>query len=140
VYYRGTDKYIETLLDSYDSYYDKLMKVITEYEPTNNQLQIIIQSDSGQFVDYMKNKLQNMNIICITENEVSYNNHGIHNEKIHAENYNAMFYFLPTILIMSKCKYLICCSNNVSITMMFYRYLYKKNVENIFQTHEKKWL
>jgi hypothetical protein len=140
VYYRGTDKICETILDSYDSYYNKLIEVISEYEPSNNKLQIIIQSDSGHFSNYMNNKLQNMNIICITENEVSYNNYGIHNEKSRAENYNDMLYLLPTILIMSKCKYLICCSNNVSIVMMFYRYLYINNVDNIFQNYEKKWL
>ena len=140
VYYRGSDKITETTLDSYDSYYDKLMQIISEYEPMNNKLQIIIQSDAGQFVDYMKNKLQNTNIICITENVISYTNNGIHNEQSNIENYNNMLYLLPTILIMSKCKYLICCSNNVSIVMMFYRYLYKNNIDNIFQNYEKTWL
>lgn len=140
VYYRGTDKIVETTLDSYDSYYDKLMQIISKYEPMNNKLQIIIQSDAGQFVDYMKHKLQNTNIICITENATSYNNYGIHAEQSYRDNYNNILYLLPTILIMSKCKYLICCSNNVSIVMMFYRYLYKNNIDNIFQNYEKTWL
>ena len=52
LYYRGTDKHQETIIDSFDSYYNKLNELISK----DNTLQILIQSDSGQFLDYIKNK------------------------------------------------------------------------------------
>ena len=72
VYYRGTDKIKETTLDTFDSYYNKLIEVKT------NETQILIQTDSAPFLDFMKDKLSN--VIVIQENKVSYTNSGIHNE------------------------------------------------------------
>jgi hypothetical protein len=140
IYYRGTDKYTETVLDSYNSYYNKLIQIISDNKSINNNFQIIIQTDSAPFLDYMKNKLQSYDIIIIEENSVSYTNVGIHNEKNNIDNYKDMLILLSIMLIMSKCKYLICSSNNVSIVMMFYRYLYKNNVYNVYQNLNLNWL
>lgn len=140
LYYRGTDKKTETALDSFDSYYNKLKEVISNYENKDNKFQIIIQTDSANFLDFMKDKLVDENIIIIKENDVSYNDKGIHNEKNFAENYRDIHYLLPSVLIMSKCKYLLTSSNNVSIVMMFYRYLYKNNIENSHQNLNLEWL
>lgn len=135
LYYRGTDKFNETAIDSFDSYYKKLIEVISNDE----KLQIIVQTDSAQFLDFMKTK-QNLNIIIIHENDVSYSNKGIHNEKSHAENFIDIQYFFSTILIFAQCKHIICSSSNVSVVMMFYRYIYRNNIENIHQNYNLKWL
>jgi hypothetical protein len=136
LYYRGTDKYTETAIDSFDSYYNKLNDVISN----DKELQIIIQTDSAQFLDFMKTKQPHLNIIIINENDVSYTNNGIHNEKSHSENFADIHYFLSTILILAKCKHVICSSSNISVVMMFYRYIYRNNVENIHQNYNLKWL
>jgi hypothetical protein len=136
LYYRGTDKISETKIDTFDSYYQKLNEIITE----NKTLQILIQSDSAPFIDFMKEKCKNMNCIIIHENKTSYKNIGIHNEnhnkkKDHA-NYYDIQYLFSTFLIFSKCKYIVCGSSNGSVSMMFYR----GNANNVFQNLNRTWL
>jgi len=79
IYYRGTDKARETELDSFEKYYHKL-KDILENENDKN-IQIILQTDTKHFIDYMKQKnINNENIIIVEENRTSDTNIGIHNE------------------------------------------------------------
>lgn len=132
LYYRGTDKHTETPIDSFESFYEKL-KGITDYD---NNLQIIIQTDSSPFLDYMKEKCADKNVIVIKENSTSYTNKGIHFEKTSSENYKDMQYLLATFLIISKCKYVICSSGNCSVWIMFYR----NNANKVYQSLNKIWL
>jgi hypothetical protein len=131
LYYRGTDKCVETKIDSYDSYYNKLIE-LTNKEPN---LQILIQTDTAQFINYMNEKQIN-NVIVISENSTSYTNRGIHKEKTPSDNYNDVQTLFATFLIISKCKYIICSSGNCSIWMMYYR----ENANNVFQNLNKVWL
>ena len=133
IYYRGTDKYIETPLASFESFYNKLNEIL---ERENPGMQILVQTDSGQFLDYMKEKCIDDKIIVIAENGISYTNKGIHNEKTNKENYVDMHYLLSTFLILSKSKHLICSSSNCSIWMMYYR----GGAENVYQSLNGKWL
>ena len=133
IYYRGTDKYLETPLASFESFYNKLNEVL---EKENPGMQILVQTDSGQFLDYMKEKCVNNKIIVITENGTSYTNKGIHNEKTNKENYVDMHFLLSTFLILSKSKHLICSSSNCSIWMVYYR----GGAENVYQSLDGKWL
>ena len=133
LYYRGTDKHIETLIDNFDSYYNKLNEIINK----ENNIQILIQTDSAQFLDYLKQKCtNNKNIIIIKENSTSYTNTGIHHEKSRHENYMDIQKLFATFLIISKCKYVICSSGNCSIWMMYYR----GNADNVHQNLNKVWL
>jgi hypothetical protein len=140
LYFRGTDKAGETELDSFESYYNKLIEIIKLSE---QNIQIIIQTDSAYFLDFIKNK--GLNIIVIRENDVSYTNRGIHNEKTFNENYIDIQNLFATFLIISKCKYLICSSGNGSIWMMYYRMMYEKPIKNdpiknVHQNLNKNWL
>jgi hypothetical protein len=131
LYYRGTDKITETELDSFENYYNKLNEIINN----QNNIQIIIQTDSAQFLDFMKNK-SIQNIIVIKENDISYQDKGLHFEKTNEENYRDIKYLFATFLIISKCKYIICSSGNCSIWMMYFR----KNANNVFQNLNKRWI
>lgn len=131
LYYRGTDKYKETPIDSYESYYQKLKEIIKN----DKKIQILIQTDSTPFLDYMKKNCFNKNIIIIKENSTSSTNKGIHFEKSSSENYKDMQNLFATFLIISKCKYIICSSGNCSVWIMFYR----KNAKNVYQNLNKKW-
>jgi hypothetical protein len=133
LYYRGTDKYIETKLGGFKSYYDKLNEIINKEE--NKNVQILLQTDSAQFLDYMKEKKIN-NIIVIQQNKVSYTSRGIHKEQTRKTNHQDIKYLFATFLIISKCKYLICSSGNCSIWMMYYR----ENANNIYQFLNDKWM
>ena len=130
VYYRGTDKSIETQIASFDEFYTKIKEISELY--VNKQ--IIIQTDTSQFVDYINNKILK-NIIIIKENTTSYSKRGIHNEKISEENYYDMINLFSTFLILSKCKYIICGSGNCSLWIM----LYRSNNKNIHQFLNGKW-
>lgn len=130
VYYRGTDKKNETALSSFDDFYKQIIEIIN----ININIKILIQTDTAKFIDYINDK-KLKNIIIINENKFSYTNKGIHNEQLKNTNYNDMFLFLSTILIISKCKYIICNSCNCSLWIM----LYRGNGKNIIQYLNGTW-
>ena len=130
VYYRGTDKIEETRLASFDDFYNQIIKIVN----INENIKIVLQTDSSQFIDYI-NKKKMKNVVIIDENKTSYTNKGIHNEQSSYTNYYDMFNFLSTIIILSKCKYFICSSGNCSIWTM----LYRGNNENVIQYLTGTW-
>ncbi len=130
LYYRGTDKRVETQIDSFESYYNILCELLTR----DNNLQILIQTDSGPFLDFMKSKNLN-NVIIIDEISTSYQYIGIHNENSREKNYTEIQTLFATFLIMSKCKYIICSSCNPIVWMMYYR----GNSDNIYQNLDTIW-
>ncbi len=83
---------------------------------------------------YINNK-KLKNIIIIEENKISNTNKGIHKEQSFDTNYYDMFDFFATILIISKCKYIILNSGNCSIWINFYR----ENNKNVFQYLNGIW-
>jgi len=130
VYYRGTDKYIETQLESFENYVYNIENIIQK-----NNGNIILQTDSAPFLDFVLSKKLNAKIIIIKENGVSYGKIGTHYERTREENYADIQYLLATILILSECKYIITSSGNVSIWMMFFR----GNAHNVFQNLDLTW-
>jgi hypothetical protein len=134
VYYRGTDKKCETHIDRFDSFYNKIIDLFQSIN--NEKTQILIQTDTTQFVDYIKPKLVDKNVIIIKENTTSNTEKGIHYENNNIQNYNDIQILLSISLIMSKCKHIICTSGNVSIWTMFFR----ENAENVHQNLNCKWL
>jgi hypothetical protein len=135
LYYRGTDKKTQTPLASFDSFYDKLNEVLNKCD--NNNVQILIQTDSAQCLDYLKEKCLNKNIIVISENRTSYEDNGILYENTPTENYFAIQYLMATFLIISKCKYIILNSSCGSLMSMYFRE--GKNLENVFQNLNNNW-
>jgi len=130
VYYRGTDKIIETQISSFENFYNK----IKEISDLDVNKYIIIQTDTAPFIDYINSK-NLKNIIIFNENSTSYSNVGIHNEKTNEENYNDMLNLFSIFLIISKCKYIICSSGNCSLWMM----LYRENNKNVYQFLNDEW-
>lgn len=132
VYYRGTDKFEETLLEiPFDTFYKQIMQIIN----LNKSLKILIQSDSAQFIDYINGK-NVKNTIIFDENDTSYSNKGIHRDpKTSSNNYYSIFNFLSIVIIISRCKYIICNSGNCSLWMM----LYRGNSNNVIQNLNGKW-
>jgi hypothetical protein len=134
IYYRGTDKYQETAIDSFDSFYNKLSELLEIIN--NNNITILIQSDTAQFVDYIKSKSIINPVIIFNEMETSYTNKGIHYEHTSEQNYKDISYLFASVLIMSKCKYILCSSGNVSMWIM----LYRGNAMNVHQNLNLKWI
>lgn len=134
LYYRGTDKIIEMPLDTFDSYLTKLNEVLLSTNSSSTQ--ILVQTDSGGFLDFMKEKLKDKNVIIIHETSVSYTLHGIHNEKTQNENFIEMQHVMAAFLILSKCKHLICSSGNTSMWMA----LFRGHGSNIYQNMNRSWI
>lgn len=131
VYYRGTDKFKETALDSFESFL-LTIKNVTEH----NDNTILLQTDSEPFLNYILNKNLAKKIIVISENAVSNKNTGIHYERSKVENFIEIQYLLATILILAECNALITSSGNVSIWMMFFRGC----ANNVYQSLNMNWL
>jgi hypothetical protein len=134
VYYRGTDKIKEIKLDSFESFQNQLNKLLLIVE--NNDVQILLQSDSAQFLDYMTNNNKNKNIIIIKELAPSYTSKGTHFERTKEQNYIDIKNLFAIVLIMSKCKYIICNNGNVVQWMI----LYRGNGNNVHQNLNFKWV
>ncbi len=131
LYYRGTDKRTETPISSFQSFYDKLSSVIQN----DSDVQILLQTDSTHFLDFIKPK-NLKNVIIINELVTSHTMNGVHNEHAYAFNHEQMKYFLATILIIAQCKHIITGSGNVSIWAMFYR----GHADGVFQFLSDRWL
>lgn len=131
VYYRGTDKHRETQLANFDDFYSKILEITH----INSNIKILIQTDTAQFIDYINSKNLD-NIIIMDENKTSYTNEGIHNIQTSDDsNYYHIFDFLPIVIIISQCKYIICSSGNCSIWMM----LYRGNGKDVIQYLNGNW-
>lgn len=128
VYYRGTDKLRETQLGDFNKYYDKIASL------KNDDSQIMIQTDTKPFLDYMKSKYPDC--ICFDENKVSNKIYGIHNENTNNVNYNDIKYLFATFLIMAESKHLVMSSGNCSLWMTYYR----GHVDNIYQCLHNSFL
>jgi hypothetical protein len=139
VYYRGTDKITETALDSFDSYYAKLNELLSQHSD-NHGCKILLQSDSAQFFDYMKDKFRDSthssNLVIIDEIAPSSTTAGTHNERNQQTNHSDIKHLFAVVLNISKCKHIICSSGNVSQWMM----LYRGNAVNVHQSLNLKWL
>jgi len=136
IYYRGTDKHQETPLGSFDVYAAKMRDVLR----ANPDLQIILQSDSYPFLEYMfdyadAHKLQN-NISVFEENVTTASDQGVHFLRRGDKAYQDIQHLFASVLVMAQCKYIICSSGNVSLWMMYYR----GNAKNVHQFLKNRWI
>ena len=130
LYYRGTDKYTETEIGSFETFECRIVEILI----FNPNLKIILVTDSTKCLEYFKNKFPS-NLIVITENRTSSTDKGIHNESTSLQNYEDMVNLFSIFLILSKCRYLICSSGNCSIFMV----LYRGSGKNVCQYHNGTW-
>jgi len=112
VYYRGTDKINETQLGSYNEYLNKCI----ELSDKNHELFFLIQTDETEFEYYILENFKNKNIIILKE--LSAERNFEHAKKL-----------LAISIILSKTKYIICSSGNVSLWTI----LFRGNANNIYQ-------
>lgn len=139
IYYRGTDKTSETKLDSFDRYYEKLTNILNT--DNNDNCKILLQSDSTQFFDYMKCKLQGSrhfaNLVIIEEIVPTKSTTvGTHLERTGQTNHSEIKHLIAVVMLISKCKHVICSSGNVSMWIM----LYRGNSVNVHQNLNLSWM
>ena len=124
VYYRGTDKGSETPLGSFNDFKIKVQKIRTTEK-------VLVQTDSAGFLEAM----DGIDFLRIEENPVTHGEKGIHLQNTPSVNYEAIKYFLATILIMARCKSIICSSGNCSLWLMYYR----GHAKNVWQNLNNEW-
>jgi hypothetical protein len=134
LYYRGTDKHHETTISSFDLFSSKLQDILSIIK--DDSIQILIQTDCAQFLDYMNETIYKNRLIIIKELEPSYNYSGVHYERTVSENYRDIKFLLAILCIMSRCKYVICSSGNVSLWLI----LYRGCSDNVYQILNDCWL
>jgi len=124
LFYRGNDKATESKLPGYDEYITYAETVIT----INPNIKFLIQSDETNFINEMQHYFPN-NIIFKDEIRHIYKTNTTVDVVYKEKNYEFSLYFFAIILIISKCKYIICNSGNCALWMYFYR----KTPENMVQ-------
>lgn len=126
LFYRGLDKITEF---SIPSYRDVLIKA-RELQEQNPDIKFVIQSDETDFINAALLEFPNA-IVFRDETRSVYRQITsvdlIYQEK--NENYYYSKLFLAIVLIMSKCKYVICNTGNISLWIC----LYRGNSNNVFQ-------
>lgn len=127
LFLRGNDKATECNIPNYNEYIIKGKRILSQ----NKNIKFLIQSDEKEFIDEMKNNFPN-NIVFYDEIRIINKNiaktvdeKGLTREK----NYKYILNFLAIVVIMSKCKYVICNTGNISLWILFFR----KNINNFCQ-------
>ena len=131
VYYRGTDKFKEVNICDFYDFEQKVKEILNN---SSAKLKILLVTDSKQMLNNFKSKFTN--ILFIEENKISETSNGIHNENSSSENHYDIMYLMATFLILAKCNFFVCGSNNGALWTMFYR----ENNINVYQNFNGKWI
>lgn len=127
LFYRGNDKTRETNLPTYSDFNDKLNSIIEK------KSQILIQSDETEFLNYFQKLYPKSSLIFEDEiRHVGKSDVSVENLKYDAtveEKLDFIYNFIAIVIIMSKCKKIICTSGNISLFIA----LYRNNSNNIYQ-------
>ena len=127
LFLRGNDKATECAIPDYNKYIVKGKELLH----SNPNLKFLIQSDEYEFIIEMCNNFPN-HIVFADEIRViskdtsrTVDNHG----RTPQINHKFAMNFLAIVYIMSKCKYVICNSGNISVWIL----LYRKHINDFYQ-------
>lgn len=107
----------QTQMETYEMYLLQVEEIINQ----NSGLQVLVNSVDNGFLEYMREK---MHMDCV------YLDNDMENREIFSKK------CLAVVLLMSKCKYIVCSSDECSLWTMYYR----GNSTNVYQRLENKWL
>ena len=132
IFYRGNDKMTEMNLPSYKDFADHadLIKFI------DNNIKFLIQSDETEFIQTFMERYSGKSFFF--KDEIRHINRQINTVDLIQQNTNNYYskLFLSIMIIMSKCKYVICNSGNCSMWIS----LFRGNADNIIQEMNGKWV
>ena len=131
LFYRGNDKIQETNLPPYEAFLEQARK----YKENNPNTQFIIQSDETDFIEQLQTEFPDSIVFHKYIRHIRKSNTSV--DKLNTElNYQYSKYFLAIVLIMSKCKQIVCISGNISMWISFFR----GNADKIEQFKETIWV
>lgn len=135
LFYRGNDKAGETDPGDYNEFVIRAYKLYKK----NKNLRFLVQSDETDFIELCQECLPEH---VVFENEIRHirRNKRTTVDMQNFDNYKYAKYFLAIMIIMSKCKHVICNSGNISLWIYFFRYIRnRKNISNFQQYLKNKW-
>jgi hypothetical protein len=131
LFYRGNDKKRETTLCKYSDIIEKSIEILKD----NPNVKFLIQSDETEFIEEFG--LLYPNHIIFHDEIRHINKCDSTVDKVLSEtNYKFSKYFLSIVIIMSKCKHIICGSGNISMWIVFFR----GHMQNVHQYFNDKWV
>jgi hypothetical protein len=128
LFYRGLDKKTEFILPSYDKVFTQA-RIILEKNPN---IRFLIQSDELEFIEAALCEFPGSIVFRDETRSATINNTTGTLEMIFRKDNNNLYYskmFLSIMLLMSKCKWVICNTGNCSIWIT----LFRGNSVNVFQ-------
>ena len=131
LFYRGNIKSTECKLPSYEEHMFQADKIMTN----NPDIKFLVQSDETEYLNTMLEAYTNSFKFDEIVHMYRHNN-CVTNYCTNEVNHIYSQYFLAIIYIMSKCKYVICNSGNISSWICYFR----KNTNNVFQYIEDKFV
>ena len=131
IFYRGNDKNTETLIPSYDTMYLKYNELLE-----NSSINTILQSDESEFFNFFTNKIKNYTIFNNEIKHIPKQQSSINHIYDVTTRLELIKNFLAIVYIMSKCKYIICTSGNISLWVTYFR----KNSYNVYQYLNNSWV
>jgi len=117
LFFRGNDKATETQLPSYNEYIIRGKEI----QKANPAIRFIVQSDELEFVTAMKQAFGSSVIVFTEETRMISKESTSVDIFFKKENHIFSKYFLAIVLIISKCKFVVCNSGNISLWIVLYR-------------------
>lgn len=132
VFYRGTDKVVETKVAQYDDFIEKSKEVLDK----NPNHKFLLQTDEVEFLELFYQNFPNT--FHIKKIPQGHKNEQVCVDRIvqGSDKFDLASNFFATILLMSKCKNIITHSGNGSSWI----HLYRGNSNNIYQFLDNKFL
>jgi hypothetical protein len=131
LFHRGNDKKRETVLCEYSDMLAKSKEIMEN----NAGLKVLIQSDETEFIE-MFSEIYSDSIVFNDEIRHMRRCDNTVDKVFPEENYKFSKYFLAIVIIMSKCKHIVCGSGNISMWIAFYR----THIENFHQFFNGQWV
>ena len=125
IYYRGTDKKVETGLAGYDEFFNKAEEILQK----NPNIRFFLQTDEIEFATAFQEKFTNNFSIDGLTMVHSNNSDGPHGSLPRPKRVAHAVLFLAAVIIMSKTKHVITSSGNAALWIV----LYRGNVRNVQQ-------
>ena len=117
LFYRGNNKATETQLPPYEDYLARARAILAKSPKTR----FLIQSDETEFYEAMQAGLPDNSFYFMDETRYIRRSSTSVDMINQEENYEYILQFLAIMIIMSRCKDIVCGSGNCSLWLVFFR-------------------
>ena len=131
LFHRGNDKQRETQLCTYEDIIQKSIEIREAYPG----VRFLLQSDETEFIEELGQLYPDHILFSDEIRHIRKCDNTVDKVMPHM-NYEFSKYFLAIVIIMSKCKHVVCGSGNISMWIAFFR----GGIENFHQFFNGRWV